>query len=458
MFANLFFLILALLLISGTAERPNIGLQLDISSLISLSVAIYASFLTLIYLQSKLWFIPNAVYAKYNSRDHKSRYLFIINIELIILLSVLFFILGIQQLFFVPLLFPYNQSLISLFSLGLYFFTLAYANYTFDRQSYHQDTSLKKAIRSIQFLIPFSLPFLIFVFIGDTLSLLPIDHFLQKIGAAPDTILGNIILFLFLFGSIAMAMIFLPSMMVWVWNCKPLTNVKLVEKLDRLCERARFKHAGFRVWTVMEGMLTAGIIGVISKFRYVMFTKKLLETIPDESIEAILAHEIGHSKHRHLLLYPLILSGMLVSGTLGISLLYPPLNDTILNLETTYPSPFWEYLKPIALFLVFVIIIGIYFRYVFGYFSRLFERQADLYVFKLDIDPDHLIASLDDIAKALGHIHKAPNWHHYSIKDRIDFINEVKNNPKLIPRHHLKTKWSLIIYILCLALAFALLA
>ena len=36
----------------------------------------------------------------------------------------------------------------------------------------------------------------------------------------------------------------------------------------------------------------------------------------------------------------------------------------------------------------------LYFRYVFGFFSRIFERQADLHIFQVGLDPANLIESL----------------------------------------------------------------
>jgi STE24 endopeptidase len=141
---------------------------------------------------------------------------------------------------------------------------------------------------------------------------------------------------------------------------------------------------------------------------------------------------------------------MILTGTLGSSLVNALIfyhSDTANYLTS---QPYWEALYPILLFVPFVAASALYFRFVFGYFSRLFERQADLYLYELDIPPAHMIEALDEIAHAAGGIHNIPNWHHGSIQDRIDFLNNTTRKPQLISAHHRKVRRSLAIYIILL--------
>jgi hypothetical protein len=70
----------------------------------------------------------------------------------------------------------------------------------------------------------------------------------------------------------------------------------------------------------------------------------------------------------------------------------------------------------------------------------------------LGLDPKFMIEALDDVAKASGNIHHIPCWHHYSIQERIDFINQTIENPSLIEKHHAFVKKALFFYFVGLIL------
>jgi len=202
----------------------------------------------------------------------------------------------------------------------------------------------------------------------------------------------------------------------------------------------------------MEDSVNAAIIGIIRPYRYVMFTTKLLNQLPTESIEAILAHEIGHNRHKHLLIYPFILMGMLLSGWGLTTLIYSNIMQNIGLRGYLTALPYWDMLAPLILFVVFMMVIAVYFRIVFGYFSRLFERQADLYVFEIQIPAKYMIDALDRLATLLGNIHQIPNWHHHSIQERIDFLRSAEQDDTVIAQHQRKVKLSLAVYFMLLVI------
>lgn len=76
-----------------------------------------------------------------------------------------------------------------------------------------------------------------------------------------------------------------------------------------------------------------------------------------------------------------------------------------------------------------------YFRFVFGYFMRNFERQADVYCFESGINPDHMIGSFEKLGGYTAEGGKKSNWHHFTISQRMDFINSCIKNPGLIQEH-----------------------
>ena len=76
-----------------------------------------------------------------------------------------------------------------------------------------------------------------------------------------------------------------------------------------------------------------------------------------------------------------------------------------------------------VVFSVFILAVFlVYFRFVFGFFMRNFERQADGYVYTLFDSARPLIATFHKIAFTSGQSADRPNWHHYSIRERIDHL------------------------------------
>jgi Tfp pilus assembly protein PilF len=84
----------------------------------------------------------------------------------------------------------------------------------------------------------------------------------------------------------------------------------------------------------------------------------------------------------------------------------------------------------------------LYFRFLFGFFMRNFERQADLFALEVLGSPLPLIRSLEKIGLMSGQSRNLPSWHHFSIAQRVTFLEEVTRRPILARRHHKKVYWS----------------
>jgi tetratricopeptide (TPR) repeat protein len=89
-------------------------------------------------------------------------------------------------------------------------------------------------------------------------------------------------------------------------------------------------------------------------------------------------------------------------------------------------------IAPLALGLI------LYFRFLFGYFMRNFERQADLFALQVLESPRPLIQSLEKIGLYSGQGRDLPNWHHFSIGQRIAFLEQSSLNPRIGRRHQKK--------------------
>ena len=63
-------------------------------------------------------------------------------------------------------------------------------------------------------------------------------------------------------------------------------------------------YADILYWPIFGGrMITAGVMGLVGRFRYILVTESLLRVLRPEEVDTVIAHEIGHVKKRHLLFY-----------------------------------------------------------------------------------------------------------------------------------------------------------
>jgi len=308
---------------------------------------------------------------------------------------------------------------------------------------YRNNISLRAYVSSqISFSIPVVLPWLLISGSSDILQALPFE--LPKKLLATAT--GQVLFFLFFLIAVALTG---PAMIQKFWRCRPLEPGPVRLRIENLCRRAGFTFANIVYWPVLGGrMITAGVMGLIRPFRYLMITEALLEFLSPEEVDAVVAHEIGHVRKKHLQFYLFFFAGyMLISYTLFdvilIAILYVPqlypLMEQVQGRQSTATSALFS-IGAICSFLI-------YFRYIFGYFMRNFERQADAFVFTLFSSSLPLITTLQKIAITSGQPANKPNWHHYSILERIGFLRKCEADHSWISQHDRKIRRSIAVYL-----------
>lgn len=322
--------------------------------------------------------------------------------------------------------------------------------YAYDAHApiYQSDISRGDYVYSnIAFSVPILLPWALLFGISDLLMLLPFD--------LPKRILNSTI------GQTAYFLVFLvvaaiiaPLLIQRFWRCRPLEPGFFRERIERLCRRAGVSYADIVYWPIFGGrMITAGVMGLVSRFRYILITDALLNILTPDEVDQVIAHEIGHVQRRHLLLYLLFFIGfMLISyATYPLSYIllfsFKPVMSTMLTYQLS-PA------DVIYIFSALLLLIGIivYFRFVFGFFIRNFERQADLFVFRLFPSAQPLISTFDKIVAHSGQPADKPNWHHFSIQERIDYLRRCESAPIWIRRHDRKVRIGIAAYIIAFAI------
>lgn len=319
--------------------------------------------------------------------------------------------------------------------------TFAYEAHT---PIYQSDISRGTYVYSnFAFSLPILLPWVLLFGISDVLMLLPFDLPKRILNSS----IGQTAYFLIF---LVVASIFAPLLIQRFWRCRSMEPGYFRQRIENLCQRAGVRYADIVYWPIFGGrMITAGVMGLISRFRYILVTDALLQLLTPDEIDQVIAHEIGHVRRKHLLLYLLFLIGFMLIAYATYPLSYFMLFSIkpILSLTLTYEfSP-----ANVIYFLSALLLLGgivVYFRYIFGFFIRNFERQADLFVFRLFPSPQPLIATFDKIVASSGQPADKPNWHHFSIQQRIDYLRRCERAPVWISRHDRKVRLSIAAYII----------
>jgi hypothetical protein len=178
-------------------------------------------------------------------------------------------------------------------------------------------------------------------------------------------------------------------------------------------------------------------MGIVPRFRYILVTDSLMDILTMDELKAVLAHEMGHARHRHLLFYLLFFIGYMVISFGLFDFLFVFLATQPAFMEPLQAGePHATSLFYFIFSLPMLISMLIYFRFIMGFFMRNFERQADLFSARVMGTPSPTVTSLEKIAFLSGKIRDLPSWHHFSIRQRVDCLQETLRDPGLIRRHN----------------------
>jgi STE24 endopeptidase len=141
----------------------------------------------------------------------------------------------------------------------------------------------------------------------------------------------------------------------------------LRDRMEAMCRMHRLRFKDILLWPTQNRIANALVMGVAPQFRYVLLSDLLLAEMTDEQIEAVFAHELGHCVHRHMIWY-LVFMKVLVLALLLVTVGLDFVDRHWFTLPAWMPGELATTLIGFGAFLV-----------AFGYVSRRFERQADVF-------------------------------------------------------------------------------
>lgn len=298
----------------------------------------------------------------------------------------------------------------------------------------------------LRIIIPALVPYLLLALLGDMAGLIP--------SPAVQDFLNTSEFRLVYFGLFVALIIFLvPAIIPWIWKCRPFPQGPLRKIITDSLEKSGVRCAEILLWPLGRGRVcTAAVLGLVPRFRYILLTPCLVEYLHPAEIEAVLAHEVGHIRYRHLLWYVVFLGAY---SAVLFSLL-DPLWTWMLSRHFTmeflvFFQDMPQSVSSLLALLPMVILMLLYFRLMMGYFMRNFERQADLHVFDVQGHPANLINALEKVALVAGGIREQPSWHHFGIAERVDFLQRTAAHPELKARHNRKLRMGKAVFLMAAA-------
>lgn len=259
-----------------------------------------------------------------------------------------------------------------------------------------------------------------------------------------------------------------PLVMCWIWSTEALPPGELRDRLERLCQRIGLRYRRILIWKSEGVMVNAAVMGLAGPLRFILLSDGLLESMDDKKVEAVFGHEAGHVVHYHIPYYLIfaVLSMLVAGGSMLLLLEWLP--DSWLYFEAMLPM----------ILLALIWLVG------FGWISRRFERQADLYGARCvtpdatrcerpcrvhnragneedKVDPDPPAANgghpnqalcstaaetfaeaLERIASLNGIPPEARSWRHSSIASRARFLRSLADDPARLQRFQ-RLVWSI---------------
>ena len=192
-----------------------------------------------------------------------------------------------------------------------------------------------------------------------------------------------------LFAQIA-PIVFLPIF----YKFEPLENEHLKERLVRLSERAGTRVRGVYEWKLSEKSkkANAALTG-LGATRRIILADTLLQQYSDDEIEAVLAHELGHHVHKHILKSIAVQAGITLFGFWAASAVLHYAIERGHWFETM--SDFAN----LPLLVLVSTIISFLLMPVLNSYSRFNERQADRYCFQSITSVGPFISSMNKLAE-----------------------------------------------------------
>jgi Zn-dependent protease with chaperone function len=177
------------------------------------------------------------------------------------------------------------------------------------------------------------------------------------------------------------------------YKFEPLDNEDLRRRLVVLSERAGTRVRGVYRWKLSEKSkkANAALTG-LGATRRIILADTLLDNYSSDEIEAVLAHELGHHVHRHILKSIFVQAGITLFGFWAANW----------TLHYAVDQHMFEELSDFAnlpLLALVSVVLSFLLMPALNAYSRFNERQADRYAFESIASVEPFISSMNKLAE-----------------------------------------------------------
>jgi len=206
---------------------------------------------------------------------------------------------------------------------------------------------------------------------------------------------------------------------------RPMPGSELRQKIESLCRKSGIEHPLVLVADKSKQTLklNAYVTGIGSSHRIVLFDT-LVEKLPEDEVAAVLAHELGHYRLKH------VLTGTILSIVSLLPVLYFA-ERLLVHWLPVFKRRWGLKSKADALLIVPVYIllalVPLVISPIPSFISRLFESEADAYAIRLTGLPLASARSFVSLARSNNSLPDPPAfmeiwfYSHPSLKHRIDY-------------------------------------
>ncbi len=234
----------------------------------------------------------------------------------------------------------------------------------------------------------------------------------------------------------------MPFLLKWSFKAKSLPAGSLRDRLEAFSKREGFKARDILLWPTGGNVLNAAVIGVSGPFRFVLMTDALVDELPEDEVEAVFAHEVGHARHNHMLLFFFF--------TLAYGLL------AYLILENLPPAVMNVFENPnIAHLIIGTVGFLLWFFIIFGFISRRFEQQADVFGAlstgrshgETDVPAEEhpFVRALSGLRRQMGEVRETKGWR--PLSERISYLIEFLSDEKVRRSYRRRMRTLLVFFI-----------
>jgi STE24 endopeptidase len=179
------------------------------------------------------------------------------------------------------------------------------------------------------------------------------------------------------------------------YKFEPLDNEDLRRRLVVLSERAGTRVRGVYRWKLSEKSkkANAALTG-LGATRRIILADTLLDNYTSDEIEAVLAHELGHHVHRHILKSIFVQAGITLLGFWAANFtLHYAIDHHLFDFDGIADFANLPLLALVATALSFLLMPAL------NAYSRYNERQADRYAFESIASVEPFISSMNKLAE-----------------------------------------------------------